>query len=351
MKRSSCVTYACWLGSLAVPAMLVGQPSPPPAPSSSGTVIVRNATALADANREIERNLAVAQSHAANAYGSASGGGTARSEPTLHHSGVLLMDGPPASSDVWLLHSTEPTRETSDDLKEDLAVMTRVLERALSPDLASHGQRAMGLDLVFAPEQPSTEALYLEDYGAIFRVQVRFPLLPPAETASDTETQADAEDSEWEAARRELYGAPQPAHETVTGLRFSLERNPPEPYSHAKVEELVQTVLTSLKQSARIRHLQPDDYLLVCVKGAPAGSTQPSTLREVRREVEAHSTGSSNRVMIWNGQDSRPRQGTLLTLRVLHADAVAFADGLLNLEGLRHRARIQTYTTGNSPAP
>ena len=71
---------------------------------------------------------------------------------------------------------------------------TRCFCRPTAPDRGSSALRADG-----------PKPIYIGGYGAVFSLQVDFPLLPPPETAEPNKT-ADKTDRIWAAAQRELSG-------------------------------------------------------------------------------------------------------------------------------------------------
>jgi hypothetical protein len=238
------------------------------------------------------------------------------------------------------------------ELQEDLPVMSRVLERAVSPDLANAGRRVMGLNLMFAPGKSSTQSIYLEDYGAIFTLQVRFPLLPPVEAPAGDDPLTEPEDSEWEAARRDIYGgapSPDPYGSDAFMQQYGTERRHTEAYSDAKVEVLQKAVLAALKHAARIRHLDHDDFILVRISGPAAGPAKSTSNASYHREISTRTTGAGHNVVLWTGSAPAPDQGSVMTLRAKHSDIAAFAEGSIDQDELRARTQLQIYATGKAP--
>jgi hypothetical protein len=86
--------------------------------------------------------------------------------------------GTRSSVPVLILQSSETAPEDQTALREDLLVMARVLERAAGGTRGSPPPvRAMGVELLslHSGGQPG-RTVYLEDYGALFALQVPFPL-------------------------------------------------------------------------------------------------------------------------------------------------------------------------------
>jgi len=358
MKTITLITSLGLAAGLVLPAGLIAQPSPPPTP------VVPDVDGIEFDSEEIQRSLidvqhglAMAQSRSGFAVGASSGYGgggygtvVTPGAPMPPGSGVFNSDGPRGSTEVLLLQSTEATADAAAELQEDLAVMSRVLERAVSPDLASSGKRAMGLDLMFAPDRSSTQSIYLEDYGAIFMLEIRFPLLPPVEAEAGDDPTPEPEDSEWEAARRDIYGGPLEAAPSggvhFMAQHFAAERQQAEAYSEAKIEVLQTGVLAALKHASRIRHLNQDDFILVCINGPAAGSAKTAGREDYRHQVETLTHGTGNNVVIWTGSATVPAQGSVMTIRAKHSDILALAEGAIDPDALRDRVQVQTYASG-----
>jgi hypothetical protein len=265
--------------------------------------------------------------------------------------------GPRAPGSVLTLHSTAISPDDQAALREDLMVMTRVLERAAGEQGGgSQPVRVMGLELMNnlrVGGQPA-RTLYLDDYGAVFALQVRFPLLPPAVPAEPNPSTSGQADSEWEAARRELYGQNQPGGPGIPpNLRVQALVSRAESYDATKVERLQESLLQALKEASRIRGLQPDDHLLLYVQGAPSSHEEATPTRErvIHTRSSKHNAGEQSVSVAATSRrlsHSGPAN-TVMTLRVTKGDADAFAQGNLDLEAFRDRARTRIDLETGSP--
>ena len=96
------------------------------------------------------------------------------------------------------------------ETEEDLNVMARILEKAASGRDDKH-PHAMGIAIqgnLFGSGSSSVPRnLYIEGHGALFFLNVNFPLLAPPTKSSESDAK-DATSTEWEEARRELYQKP-----------------------------------------------------------------------------------------------------------------------------------------------
>ena len=255
--------------------------------------------------------------------------------------------------EVLLWSSSAIPSDHQSELREDMAIMARVLERALKDKLVRGMNRAMGVPLVMLPGASPTQAIYLEDYGVIFNLRVGFPLLPAPERDSAERSETQPENTEWEAARRELFGDPtgDNRYGPFAGglLDFERAQTPTEPYSRQRVEELQESLFLALRQAGQIRHLRPTDHLLITVAGAAAGSSPREREVRVERRLGTGRSGSSEDYVVWSGSPRNPEGGTLMTLRVAAEAVREFAAGTIDLAQLREGASVRIY--GQSPSP
>src|SRR6185436_11833767 len=109
---------------------------------------------------------------------------------------------------------------------EDLTVMMRILEKAAGTKDDAKAM-AMGIDVLSFGKTSGPRVFYLDGYGAMFVLNVRYPLLAPPAKDEPGETNAPA-NSEWERARKELYGQPEVADElkgrSTGGESFDADR-------------------------------------------------------------------------------------------------------------------------------
>jgi len=97
----------------------------------------------------------------------------------------------PATSPVYSSHAgsggpatviqfSQPDPRSLDAMQEDLNVMSLLLQRKLEDAVGENSPTyRMGIPLLLRSGQRSLESLYLDGFGALFTVNVNFPLLPP----------------------------------------------------------------------------------------------------------------------------------------------------------------------------
>ena len=142
-------------------------------------------------------------------------------------------------------------------LSEDLPIMLRILEKAADIQRKSEFT-AMNIRLVSMP--PVQRMMYLEGYGAIFFLDVPFPLIQN-QNAKDTKEAATKSNSEWEAAKREVLNQHDPFAGDLKGEYVGIPK-----YDEQKVSQLKKSLTESLKNVANIGQLKPDEKVTVIVQ-------------------------------------------------------------------------------------
>jgi len=251
--------------------------------------------------------------------------------------------GTPQPSRVVLVPSGEMGPERAELLTEDLAIMSRVLDKALVQALGQeHVPQAQPGG--FAPlfDGQTKQTLYLDGYGTVFLLSVRFPLVGPPEVA-EPEPEPEPE-SLWEQTRRELHGvapshgqrpvtmAPAPGRWPVT--RRVGRRDEPA-FDPERVERLMDVLLDSLPEASHIRGLEPQEAVAVVVIGS--GSRVVGELLEDMYIMAPAGPGSYRSVT--RGAVPQAAAG-VLTVHVRKADVDACAAGDVSPEELRKRATI-----------
>lgn len=241
-----------------------------------------------------------------------------------------------------VIQTSSPDPKEQANLEEDLSVMAHILDKSLEDVPGTQwrgggGARAMGIDVLMSPGSGPARNMYLDGYGALFLVNVAFPLVPPAAKGDEPKPSGD---STWEEAKQELYGG-------GPGARAPLP--PAEEFSQDKVNKLKTTLLEALKNAANIRGLKSDESVTICVQGGP-GAAAPRGRRGPRSAAMSGGGGFGGNFVFTHS--SGPTQGTIMTIRVKKTDVDAFAKGKVDLDEFQKRARITTYATsgeaGNS---
>jgi hypothetical protein len=348
-------TMTTYLKSIVVSSALVwaplaifAQPEPPPPPDAPTPRAVADRTAKAQAQlAQADAQLDEAQNAVARIGGSpamawAFGGGSSSSGNSL----VIPKD----SSDPKALEECE----------EDLTVMARILDKSVN----HHGGKspnAMGIVVhtsIFGGSA-APRNLYIEGYGAIFLLDVNYPLVAPPAKKAESESKEETS-TEWEVTRRELYHAeysdPWGNSYTVTPSP-GMGGGPAEDYDADRVEELKKDLIGALKNAAHIRKMKSDETVTVVVNGR----SRPEPKVAMKRSSGSggmgggggggsfgySSSGGGGAVytdrlaaVIRKGPASR---GSTMILRAKKYDVEAAQKEKLTPEELRKRVAIQVY--------
>jgi len=230
------------------------------------------------------------------------------------------------------------------NLEEDLSIMThlisRTLERAASDDKVVS---KLGVPMLLTGSGKSVRAMFVEGMGALFMIKVDFPVMGPS-TEPTKESEKEGNDSEWSAARRELFGAPDAWSRTYQA----------EPKYNAEEVELLKTqLINALKNAANIRGLGSSESVTIAVFGHPAPTRAKDSLPG-RRAGANHAAATDQAV---NAVGQYPRalnqysvttsadtgRGTVLTLRATKSDITAFASGKLDPDAFKAKVRTASY--------
>jgi len=376
--RTVLLTASLALAAAGIPARSFEptEPVPPPPPEDVAQTVAhadaevarRVEQAQAEVTRQIERVHQELGSQHVQLNEARAGIGAARDMVLELAQAVTAPPHPPAVSrstetnirlggsrqrgagDTVVIRSSEPEAKSQVALEEDLAVMARVLDKAATAQLGDERRnRAMGIDVFLGPGGNRPRAFYLEDYGAVFLLNVPMALLPPPEKAEPAKEKSET-DAAWERARRELYGT-QPFLEDDRFMRFEFQGETSADYDAKKVDGLKEALLGALKNARNIRGLRPEDAITVCVFGGPGGDAQRKRVVRVDKgDGDKKAEVETEEVLVVGREEPAAARGSLLTIRVKKADADAFAAGQLDLAALEKKAKIALYAGGSSAA-
>lgn len=223
-------------------------------------------------------------------------------------------------------------------MEEDLNVMMRILEKAAG-GRDEEKPRAMGIDVfAFGRGGASTpRVFYIDDYGAMFVLNVKYPLLAPPKRDERSRTN-EPTSSEWDKAREEVYGRRNAFEE------LRLNAAPVEEFDDQRVENLKQQIIDDLANATHMKSLKSDDYVTVVVVGG--GSRGNGIRREGRgapRGGRAGGAGGRGGEEFHGAVEVNPESGEALpaqstmTIRAKKSDIDAFAKGKLKPEEFRKK--------------
>ena len=257
---------------------------------------------------------------------------------------------PPAErgeSGSLVIPVTETDPEALASSEEDLTIMGRILEKALDQNAEEEQRQAMGIRLFSMPESGRVKNMEIEGFGAVFLLNVNFPLAGPAVKPGESQTN-DASNSTWDEAKRELYGPPP----GTQGDPFSAAAYPREEYNPKRVEKLKETLLDAVKNASNMSSLKPNETVNIVVTGGVVDG--PGYERNVSNGfTRRYSAGTAASSVAGNphlGQRLAhviQRVGhsgaSMLTIRVKKSDIDSYAKGKLSRDEFRGKATVLTY--------
>ena len=226
------------------------------------------------------------------------------------------------------------------ETEEDLRVMAHILDKAVGGE--DNTTRAMGLPLSRSWGSEAPENLYVEGYGAIFFLNVSFPLQAPPTVAGNTEAREDT-DSEWEEARREISEPAGGRTMPVYGVNSTgWVGGPPVPYDAKRVEQLESDIIASLKNAAHIRQLGPDEFITVVVTGPGTPNVQSMKLVRPPGMTGQASGGIVTEGMIVNNATDNASPAKLI-IRTMKSDAAAYLKAQMSADEFRKKVTVILY--------
>ena len=248
-----------------------------------------------------------------------------------------LMYGKPHVGRNPIIQFSDLEPKTYADMQEDLSVMHRILSKARADD---PGFSARLESIVWGASEagPPVRSMYLEGYGAVFLLHVKFPLVGPKSLEPEPKPK-DNISEEWERAKAELSSR--------NTFELNLQRiitraagPAADKYDAQKVEELTVTVLEALKNGTHIRHLMPEEAITVAILGP-----EPAIRVAVENEDESGEVKRRTRV-----ESIGPRGESTMTIRAKKSDIDDFAKGKVDLDAFRKKAKILVYTRPGDPS-
>lgn len=242
------------------------------------------------------------------------------------------------SGPVFVIPASEMKAEDLVTIMEDMRVMSRIFDKKLdlSPGGISLG-RGYGFSF-FGSSARSTEAIFLQGYGALFLMKVDFPLSPPAEEQEEVEEELKEHiDELWEETRQEIY-------EPADARRRRTDEEEKEEYDEEKVEEMKETLIKALKHTTNIRNLKADESVIITVAGSGDSSSTAIALGYGANQVLIKDNGTI-KVGVHEGPSLKGMGSspTVMTFRVKKSDVDAFAKDKLDFDKFRQKVQIFTY--------
>ena len=259
--------------------------------------------------------------------------------------------------------------EQLEAINEDMAIMGHILQRAMREEFGDEYQPVSGEGpFSFTRGSAVPQGIYLDGYGALFLLGVKFPLVPAPAPQEQQETEEPRTD--WERARRELYGGGRSGFGGGYGVPAPSQMMDPGMMGPAmmdmdmggmggflptfgpdRVERLHEVLFRVLPQAANIRELGPEDTVAVAVLGASGGNTAGRS-RAISIARGGRSTGSRTGGFEFEQMFVDPvdlTSGSVTTVTTTKGDIARFASGELSAEEFQARLTVATYAVPLMP--
>ena len=257
---------------------------------------------------------------------------------------------------VLVIPNQEIKAEELLTINEDINVMSRIFDNELNQERISKSNMSWsftGNDLLlgdtpmlFNRDRDKTGTMYLQGYGALFLMNVDFPLSAPPDMQEQEEEETEEEDVDqvWEQTRQQIY-EPQSQYQT---RRLTRTTRPEVKYDAEKVESLKTSLIKALKHAANIRILKPDESLILSITGSGI-SDRIVSMQELPGTddiiVIEENQGEHIQKIYTGGlpEDLKFSSPTVLVIRAKKTDIDSFAKGDVDLNQFRQRVQILSY--------
>jgi hypothetical protein len=209
-----------------------------------------------------------------------------------------------------IVRSGKADPKTTAQLQEDLAIMSRILEKSAA-DYKDDHEEAAGIPILALGGGKGIRAVYLEDYGVLFTVNVNIPLQPEPKMESIDNKPPGAANEEWNEARNELFPGP------GRGQRIARREFDPHQF-----EEFRDSMIDDLRNAANIRNLRESDWITVVVRGRNPAAEVDGTVDLIVRS--GYGTGDAYRPVEVGRTDVLTESSTMV-LRIKKGQLDEFA--------------------------
>ncbi|MHC4519611.1 MAG: hypothetical protein ACYTAS_13560, partial [Planctomycetota bacterium] len=224
-----------------------------------------------------------------------------------------------AAQAVLVVPSQQMPAASLSELTADLDVMCAVLDQALGD--AGVKTRSWGPHV--NRYRRGTRSLYLPGFGALFLVEVEFPLAPPPTTEQPTDEETT--DAVWVQVRNSMRSQP-------TRSRSAPRRTQAQ-YDDLKVQSLNRTLRRAMRHCANLRHLGPDEQIV-------AVAIEAGQARSPVRYLYTGDRYSTYKTLVGTAAAGPAH---VLTIQAIKKDIDALADGQLGTADFQQRVKTLSY--------
>lgn len=255
-------------------------PEPPRPPDSAGAPRER---ALQEKATEMQQKMAEEQNRMADAQRRMADSQRKLAVDAARGTLNLTFRGPGGQQPDLI--GTEPmSSEVEAQWREDLRVMDKLLNDQLASAAISTYPWAMGIKLSSLGQ---SEPMYIEGLGCVFTCRSGVPLAEGSGGAT-TKGTLQVQPSAWDRAKRELSGQ----GKTEYGDLLLKVKQPRMEFDQAALDRLIESILKTLPEATNIRHLAPEQFVIVTVMGTnDDGTPMRLTMKAQKSHIDAAAKG------------------------------------------------------------
>ena len=260
-----------------------------------------------------------------------------------------------ASENIIVIPTQEIKAEDLLTINEDLNIMSQIFRNELNQkgiNLSNYGSvsfngpygstyASTGFGLITGRDTNTLSSMYLQDYGALFLMNVDFPLSAPPETQEQPqEPNKEEVDQVWEQTKQQIY-QPQTASTGVS----TRPSQPQIRYDAKKVDNLKTTLITTLKHASNIRALKPDEFVTVRITGSAPSITIVAVNKQEKETIITYESGAVRRMISVDNPDflKSIAASSAIVIRAKKSNIDAYAKGELSLDKFRDTVDVFSY--------
>lgn len=284
----------------------------------------------------------------------------------------------PAASRLLVIPGTGDAAVPVGETRTELAIMSRILSKAANPESNPRGNFRFDFGGLGFGDRRELDALYLNGYGALFLLDVDYPLVSPPKAALSTNRETNSTDTAWEIAKREIAGLP-PGEAGAGGGGFGggvslgmggagggggfgggtafgggggFPGRAEVEFQPDRVKRLTDRLIGALRHAVHIKSLSPTDKVVVHVHGRTARAHLTEVIEKGQEEQSqglgggvvadpSLPAGASIRIIESSTADG-PRAGTSLTLEVPVTAITEVAEARITRDEFAKRVKVTT---------
>lgn len=261
---------------------------------------------------------------------------------------------PIRSLDPLVISTTPISSERMNWIDEDMRIMASLLADSAGPTKTTPW--ASGIPLASLAKESKNRNLFIVGTGALFFVNVNFPL--SGRTAEENTVEDTPKDTAWERARQKVYGGNPQGNMFPNAQAYNYflsQYRRPKAYKPAQVRILTEKIASALSSATNIRALKPTDTVWVVVTGPAVlyrdetSSIQDPTARGLRELVVPHNPGmpfqpfnSNSLALHYSWMQSNPTKETRLTISATKQDIDDLNAGVMTMKEFLGRIEKDT---------